>query len=270
MPRPTAPRCAALVLLGCLAPGPARASDMIGFETRPDGAPPVDDAVPRGRYALSGGGSVGFFFDTNGNDVFDRGVDALPVFEQVGTDGDDGFVATSAGTGVHDRAPQGSGLNPRLGQFFLRQPDPIGGVPGPFVIDYDTTQTIREFSGEIWDVDATGGGLYEQWRVDVLSDTGSVLASLLSPKGLGPGDPNSLDSLPWAFGFRDLPNGVKSIRLTFVGTKTNGIGLAFNNFSPTFAVPGSIPVPEPSGLALLGSATALGLAATARRRRRRG
>jgi hypothetical protein len=42
-----------------------------------------------------------------------------------------------------------------------------------------------------------------------------------------------------------LPDGVASLRLSFVGSKTMGIGLAFNNFSPDTAVP------EPSGLILL-------------------
>lgn len=270
MPRPSL-RFALLLALGCLAGGGVRAGDMITFETRPNGSTPNDDDVLRNPYMLSDGGSVRFFFDrpdANGvyNNTYDARWDALPVFEQVGTDGTDGFLATNAGDGVHDRAPKGSGFGPQLGQFFLRQPDPIGVLPGPFIIAYDTTQTIREFSGEIWDIDAVQGGrLYEQWRVDVLNASGSVLATRLSPKGLPAAAPGSLDSLPWVFGFKDLPDGVSAIRITFEGTKTGGIGLAFNNFSPTYAVPGSV-VPEPSSVVLLGAASAVGLVAAARRR----
>lgn len=263
--------------LGGLA-GAARANTMIDFETRPNGNTPTDDSVLGNPYQIDGGGTVRFFFDrpdVNGkyNNTFDSGHDALPVFEQVGTDGTDGFVASRAGEGVHDRAPFGSGLNPVLGNFFLRQPDAIGSVPGPFIIAYDTTQVIREFSGEIWDIDATREGLFEQWKVDVLDTSGGVLATLISPRGEGPGGtgPGALDSLPWMFGFTNLPDGVAAIRISFShrpGAKTDGIGLAFNNFSPTFAVPGSV-VPEPSSLALLGLGSLAGLVGAIRCQRRR-
>ncbi|WP_165250913.1 PEP-CTERM sorting domain-containing protein [Paludisphaera soli] len=256
MPRPNALKSAATAAFCGLAFATSAAADMIDFETRPDGSTPVDDARLVSPYAIAGGGSVRFFFDVNGNDRFDLGVDALPRFEARGEDGTDGFVSSTA-PGPFDRAREGYGL--QLGRWFLRQPDGIGVLPGPFLIEYDTTQVIREFSGEIWDID---GG--EQWRVDVLNGTGSILTTLLSPQGVGRNDPATLDSLPWNFGFKGLPDGVKSIRLTFVGTKTDGIGLAFNNFSPTFAVPGSV-VPEPSSLALM----AIGLAAAAAGRRRR-
>ncbi|WP_165227013.1 PEP-CTERM sorting domain-containing protein [Aquisphaera insulae] len=259
MPRSIARRILTLtVLLGVAGSASVRAGDLITFETTPDGSTPIDNARLIDPYAISGGGTVRFFFDTNDNNVFDAGVDRLPRFEEVGTDGNDGFVARSVGDGVHDRARRGYG--DELGHFFLRQPDGIGTLPGPFIIAYDTTQTIREFSGEIWDIDAG-----EQWRVDVLNASNDVLATLRSPKGVGVNNPDSLDSLPWLFGFKDLADGVVAIRLTFIGDKSDGIGLAFNNFSPTFAVAGSV-VPEPSSVVLL----AIGLAAAAGFARRRG
>ncbi|MEO6809922.1 MAG: PEP-CTERM sorting domain-containing protein [Isosphaeraceae bacterium] len=230
-------------------------AEIIDFELTPDGSTPTDNAALHLPYAIDGGGTVKFFFDTNGNNVFDRGTDQLPVFEQIGANDPDGFHSEywsdQKGTPVFDRARPGYG--PQLGQFFLRQPDGIGVVNGPFMISYDTPQTIREFSGEIWDIDKG-----EKWRVDVLNPSGSVLATRDSPVGLAGLDPASLDSLPWNFAFTNLPDGVQAIRLTFIGAKTDGIGLAFNNFSATRAVP------EPTSLALLTLGT-LGLLGYQRR-----
>jgi hypothetical protein len=120
-----------------------------------------------------------------------------------------------------------------MGSFMLRKPTSInnGPLPGPFIAAYDTTQIITQFSGEIWDIDAT-----DQWRVDALNSANQVLASRTSPT-FGNTGPNSLDSLPWQFQFTNLPLGVKSVRLTYLGVNSNGVGLSFNNFSPTFAVP---------------------------------
>ncbi len=93
----------------------------------------------------------------------------------------------------------------------------------------------------------------------MLNPTGSVLATLVSPLGIGGLDPNSLDSRPWNFAFTSLPDGVQAIRLTFIGDKTDNIGLAFNNFSATQAVP------EPTSLVLMATG-ALGLMVYQRRR----
>ncbi|AMV40601.1 PEP-CTERM sorting domain-containing protein [Planctomyces sp. SH-PL62] len=259
MPRLNVSQAAGIAAACLLAlASPAKAADLIDFETRPNGNTPTDDARLINPYAIEGGGSVRFYFDANGNNTFDDGVDVAPRFEAIGEDGTDGFVSSTTPTQTADTARRGYGR--QLGRWFLRQPDGIGVLPGPFLIEYDTTQVIREFSGEIWDIDAS-----ERWLVDVLDASGSILASLLSPQGVGRQDPASLDSLPWNFGFKDLADGVKAIRLSFVGTKTDGIGLAFNNFSPTFAVTGSV-VPEPTSLVLMGAGLA-GVATAFRRRR---
>jgi hypothetical protein len=222
--------------LVCL-PSPIRA-DIIDFETTPVGGSPSDNQVLDGTYNIAGGGTVRFFFDINANDFYDSLVDQLPYFEQIELDGVDGFLSnpTNVGAaGVRDRARPG--LEGQLATFFLRhQAGNTGNVPGPFLIAYDTVQAITQFSGEIWDIDGEAVLGTEQWRVEALDVSGTVLGSLLSPAGLD-SSPTSLDSLPWNFAFTNLPAGVQSIRLTFVGTKSQGIGLAFNNFSPTFAVP---------------------------------
>lgn len=215
----------------------------ITFETTPAGTVPVDNGSLTSPYSYSGG-SVRFFFDTNGNNVFDA-ADAAPAFERA-SDNDtvDGFV--SAVPGGHD--------NPRpavaadFGSFFLRTPlgQTGGEVPGSFIAAYSTTTPIRALSGEIWDIDG-GSGRTEQWQVDVLNAAGGVLRTQTSPLGTTQ-NADSLDSLPWTFQFANLPDGVAGVRLTFVGNKENNIGLAFNNFSPDAAVP------EPGTLGLTLSA----------------
>lgn len=221
--------------------GSSRAS-ILDFELTPVGTIPVDNATLNNAYTIPGG-TARLFFDLNGNNAFDAGVDALPVFEHKGNDTTRAFISQFAGDNVDDTARNGYGAD--LGEYFLRTPAGQGNgpVPGPFIVAYSTTTTITELSGEIWDIDGT-----EQWRVDALSGAGAILASTLSPSFGGSVGPETLDGLPWTFSFTNLPAGFTSVRLTYVGTDPDGVaGLSFNNFSPTIAV-----VPESTvGMALL-------------------
>jgi hypothetical protein len=214
-------------------------ADLLTFETTPTGATPIDDALLSTPYNVAGG-TVRFYFDLNGNNKYDAGVDALPAFEQIGDDGINGFNSTTTNANF-DKAR--SGYAAQLGSFFLRQPGGIAAVPGPFIAAYSTITPIHALSGEIWDIDGTSASDAEQWRVDVLNSAGTVLASQLSPLGITNGTA-SLDSLPWVFQFTDLPDGVTDLRLTSVGTRV-GVGLGFNNFSPDVALP------EPGSIAVL-------------------
>ncbi len=222
----------ALVALMACVSQPAAAA-VIDFETTPGGGTPVDNAALAAPYNIAGGGTVAFFFDNNGNNSFDPGTDTLPVFEAYGQDGTDGFA--NEHTGVNDTA--NGGLAGQLGNFFLRQLQP-GTPPPPFIVDYNTTQIITALSGEIWDIDGTPTNT-EQWQVEALDSANNVLTSQLSPLG----DNLALDGLPWVFSFSGLPAGFDKVRITFVGSKTSGLGLAFNNFNPTA-------VPEPGTLLL--------------------
>ena len=175
------------------------------------------------------------FSTCNGNNTYDAGIDVDPVLEASGPDGSDGFANQTLGVADTPMA----GYFPVLGFFFLRQPSP-GSVPPPFIIDYNTAQTISALAGEIWDIDGMPGqGDTEQWAVQVLNAAGSPLAGQPSPLG----DSSALDGLPWTFTFSGLPAGVDKVKITFVGSKTSGLGLAFNNFSP-------VDVPEPSTILL--------------------
>jgi hypothetical protein len=229
------------------------AAAVIDFETTPSGAAPSDNAPLSAPYNIVGGGTVTFFFDSNGNNSYDPGTDVQPIFEAYGPDGSDGF---SNGTlGLADTA--NGGLAGQLGNFFLRQLQP-GTPPPPLIADYNTSQIISGLSGEIWDIDGGLAGT-EQWLVEALDGSNNLLVSQLSPLGIGP----ALDGLPWVFSFPGLPSGFDKVRISFVGTKVSGLGLAFNNFDPT-----SSAAPEP-GTLLLAVVAAGMLAAVARCRSRR-
>lgn len=243
--------CALMALLSIHLFTASASAQLIDFETTPAGGTPVDDAFLSAPYNISGGGTVSFFFDVNGNNAFDAGTDEPATFEVYGnSDPNPGFA--NGITGIADTA--NGGLAGQLGTYFLRQRQP-GAPPPAFIVDYNTPATISALQGEIWDIDGTIAGGTEQWLVEILDASNSFMTSQLSPLGSSP----ALDGLPWVFSFTGLPSGVDKVRITFVGTKTSGLGLAFNNFNPT-------DVPEPAAVSLaLASAACL---LTQRRRAR--
>lgn len=250
-------RGGATSLAVCLLTMAAGRADLITFETRPNGTTPADNTALANPYTVTGG-TVRFFFDVNGNNVIDAG-DVNPIFEaRNNADANpQGFVSTK--NGGEDRPAGGD-----LGNWFLRQPQGIGPLPGPFLIDYDVTQIIDALSGEIWDLD-----LGERWRVDVLDSAGVLVATQLSPLGLNQFlvPDLSLDSLPWSFSFSGLSAlsaDVDKVRFTFIGTKTDGIGLSFNNYN-AFEAASAAAVPEPTSIVLLGMGL-VGLGVWCRRR----
>lgn len=229
-------------------------ASLLDFERTPNGSTPIDDETLALPYAIDSG-YVRLFFDTNRNNSFDPGTDTLPLFERFGgSDGTPGFGSTF--NGMPDTARPG--FEDQLGEYFLRPPVNTD-APGPLIAAYDTTNSITELSGEIWDIDGIARLGTELWHIEILNEQHQVLAEQFSPLGFTD-QPVSLDSLPWTFAFRDLPDGVSMLRLTFAGTKTQGLGVVFNNFSPTVAVP------EPSSLVLALTACA-SLAVVLRRRR---
>lgn len=217
-------------------------ADVIDFEhiASDDTVVPGDDAVLSNPYQIKiggvpTGGTVRFFFDTNNNNTYQMAADIEPVFENRGPAGDAisrAFISQWTNPDTVD-SPRTTELEQRMGNFFLRKglPQGQGDLPGPFMAVYNTTLAITELSGEIWDIDSN-----DQWLVEVLSSTNAVLKSRLSPKfAAGDFGPDTLDSAPWLFQFTELPADVRSLRITYKGTNNNGVGFAFDNFSPTFA-----------------------------------
>jgi hypothetical protein len=229
------------------------AAAVIDFETTPFGIPPVDDAPLSSLTPYNSPGlQVSFGFDTNS----DGTIDADAVFEQTGTYPGDapGFVGSS---GIDTPDP---GFGPQLGNWFLRSPIP-GSQFGKFVIQYSSLFPVTAASGEIWDIDGQPAiPATEEYTVEAFDSSNSLLATVISPLGVLDTASAPLDGEPWVFAFSGLSAGIDHIVITFTGTKTSGIGLAFNNFNPVAA-------PEPS-TAALGLFAVLILASRGCRRRK--
>jgi hypothetical protein len=150
-----------------------------------------------------------------------------------------------------------AGYEDRLGDWFLKGPAGVADT-GYLKLVIDYAAPVTGAGGELWDIDGNSSQGTEQWLVSARDGDGVLLASILSPEGTT-NTAGSLDALPWAFSFAGLEAGIEQITIEFVGTKTYGVGIAFDNFYTD--TPGD--VPEPAAMALL----ALGGAALAARRR---
>jgi hypothetical protein len=239
----------ATLLVGFASHGKAQ---IITFETTPSGAIPVDDApLPFATpYTIAGVQlAFGFDLDVNGS------IDANAAFERAGTfQGETliGFVGSNGPDTADTPA-----LSLQLGQWFLRS-QTTGLDFGRFVIQYTSAAPVTAASGEIWDIDGQQSlGVTEQYTVQAFDAASTLLATQVSPTGVLDTATAPLDGQPWVFSFSGLSN-IDHIWVTFTGTKTSGIGLAFNNFRPTTAAP------EPAGALM----AVMGLAGVIRRGRR--
>lgn len=209
---------------------------LIDFETTALGLLPSDNGtIEFTDDFIVDGVTVRFGFDLNSDGI----LDSKAVYEEAGnTDAgtDTGFWGIG---GAKDIAAPG--YTNLLGNFFLRQE--ASYMPfGIFTILYYADNPVTGASGEIWDID--GGNSTEQFLIQAY-DGSTLLHSISSPMG----QDNTLNGKPWAFGFNGLSN-ITKINITFTGSKTTGIGLAFNNFSPVEDISESVNISEPSILGI--------------------
>lgn len=227
------------ILAATLIAGAAHAA-VINFESTPPlgGGMPTDDLpLPTLSPYIFPGLLVSFGFDLDSNGT----VESNAVFEHAAPDPGEpigaGFQGYLGAFDVPDPA-----YASQLGSWFLR--GPVSGAPfGRFVIQYSTGLLITAASGEIWDIDGSPTNT-ESYRVEAFNSSNALLAFQNSPTGASTGPLPSLDAKPWMFSFSGLSGSIDHIVITFTGTKTSGIGLAFNNFNP-------VAIPEPASATLL-------------------
>jgi len=207
---------------------------IIDFETYPAGPPgPSDQDIVNTQYQ-----TLGVIFSTN---VF------FPRIEQVGgVDPMPGFIndfnLTSGMTKEFYEDTEDANFPGGLGDYFLRLNAAsllTGTVPN---LNIEYTNPVSGASAEIWDIDANQGT--ERWIVLAFDQPGNIIDSVVSPLGLPASDLNSLDGKPWEWSFNHANFDIYSIQIVWdgsPGSKTSGIGLAFDNFEYTAVpIPGAI------------------------------
>lgn len=222
----------------------AAQSQIIDFETLPNGNPSLDGVPLGSAYAWGSGASansVSFSLVHTTTSIV-----ASPRFEEVGgtTANGVGFQSTNSWNNQNYDTPATQGA---MGQFFLT--NGLNAIHNyEFVIDY--ANPVIDLSGQIWDLDASLTNGYEQYEVTYWLGA-TKLATQTSPQGLHPNVVGSLDSKAWTFSHGGVA--MDQVRISYIGTNTASVGYAFDNFET-----GTTVVPEPSSTALLGLGT-LGL-----------
>jgi len=221
---------------------------LINFETVPGGSP-ADKLAISTQYSVSDGVT---FSLSNGD---------TPFLELTGSsDTGDGFLNDALSSDDVEATSGWSG--PGLGDYFLRiGTGGLASTPVPsLIISYSAP--VSAASAQIWDIDGHSNGT-EQWVVEARDSGGTVIEMATSPLGTTHGA-SSLDGKPWLWALGDNAGSadIFSIRVSFSGSKTSGIGLAFDNFSTDTAQT----IPEPGSLAILGMGL-LGMGMAGRRRK---
>lgn len=160
-------------------------------------------------------------------------------YEERGSNGIDGFLDDPAGE--YDQEDEDTTAS--LGNYFMRTNEAVsvrdlGGGGKVFQMTYQRAPE-KPISGQIWDIDGNESQGTEQWRVEAFDADNALIATVVSP--LGTDNRNgSLNAEPWTFTFDgagyDLAS-VNKLTFDFIGSKTEGIGLGFDNFQTGAPVP---------------------------------
>ena len=225
---------------------PTGECEIVDFEDAVVAGCGIDDAPLTTRYRAQCG--VVFGIDSTGDGFIDA--NQAPRVEASGGIGDGpvGFFNNELGQ-VPDTADPG--FESQLGGYLLRGEVPL--APVTLIILYDAP--VAAASAQIWDIDFGASEGTEQWRVEALGfdySTGAnaddIVATRISPEGVD----LALDGRPWTFSFDRPTAEIYALRLVHIGSDTTGVGLAFDNFSPSNPAP--VPALGPAGIAILACA----------------
>ena len=202
---------------------------VIDFETLPDSSPTSAGQVITDQYEATFGVSFSTVAATTGAPI------GGPIIARRQTSSPFGFAGCGGQTNVP--AP-GQGI----GEAFLT----IGSASETLVVAYSTP--VRRASGVLIDIDARTTGEFEEWTVRARDASGSVVASTVLTAPMGPNPPGCSSgtnlgigpghATAMAWDLRSAGDAIAAIAFEYTGTASS-VGIAFDNFSPTGAFPGS-------------------------------
>ncbi|HEY9850786.1 MAG TPA: PEP-CTERM sorting domain-containing protein [Leptolyngbyaceae cyanobacterium] len=210
---------------------------LLGFATsKPAVAATIDfESIP-GAYE---GMEIGNQFLASHGITFSLEGGSLPILAQKGKQN-----GKTAGFTGYKGQPDTLAPGQNMGEFFLTTPK--SKRFNPLIITY--TNPVSAAYGELFDIDGK-----EAWSIEARDNTGLLIDSV----AFGSGDSGTGDALATPWSFKRENADIYSIRMVYTGKTAvgiggvvpGGVGLGFDNFSPTSSSPDPIKsVPEPSSV----------------------
>lgn len=140
-----------------------------------------------------------------------------------------------------------------LDGYFLRATESLNGD----YLNYSSVFTLTfqggasKVAAQIWDIDGNHMQGSEGWKI-IATLTGGRTSQVDSPQFMNTSDAGSLNGQAWDFSFETAGNEILSLDFIFTGTKTRGIGVAFDNLTVA-----TVPLPS-AGFLLIAGIGALG------------